>query len=56
MQGADARVNRQRGEFRWSIVWVLLAFFLVAWLAAGARPSITWNDVMDFVGVMGRRS
>jgi len=54
MQRAYARVDRQRGEFRWSILWVLLAFFLVAWLAAGARPSITWNDVMDFLHVKHR--
>ena len=49
-------LNRRRGEFRWSIIWVLLVFFLVAWMAAGARPSITWNDVLDFLHVTHREA
>jgi len=48
------RLNHRRGEFRWSIIWVLLVFFVVAWLAAGARPSVVWNDILDFLNVKHR--
>ena len=41
--------RRLKGEFRWGIVGVLLALLLAAWLASGARPGLSWEDVMDFL-------
>jgi len=46
--------KREKGEFRWPIIWVIAALLLAAWLASGVRPAITWNGVMDVLRVKNR--
>ena len=45
------RRPRRRLRLRWSILWVLGALALAAWLASGVRASFTWQDICEFAGV-----
>ena len=45
------RRPRRRLRFRWSILWVVGALILAAWLLSGARASITWRDICRFLNV-----
>lgn len=44
------RRSRRRLRLRWSILWVLGALILAAWLVSGVRASFTWRDVCEFAG------
>ena len=45
------RRSRRRLRLRWSILWVLGALILAAWLVSGVRASITWRDVCRLLNV-----
>ena len=41
-------------RFRWGCIWVVVAIALAMWLAAGSKPAITWDSVMDLLHVKNR--
>ena len=41
----------ERTRFRWSILWVIGAVALAAWLVNGAVPAGTWEELMAAIGI-----
>jgi hypothetical protein len=44
-------VEEERAHFRWSIVLVIAAAALAAWLVKGIDPARSWEEFMDAIGV-----
>jgi hypothetical protein len=47
--------RRDRPRYRWWILEIVFACILTSWAIHSVEPAFTWNDVLDFFGVVHRR-
>ena len=43
-----------KGRFRMSIIWVLCAMIIAAWLVNGVVPAGTWAEFLEYINVKNK--